>query len=36
MVLISNIEQAVEENEKGYDEGDCVDLVCCCMVSVWI
>ena len=34
MVLISNIEQAVEENEKGYDEGDCVDLVCCCMVSV--
>ena len=33
MAFLSNVE-TVEESEPDYDESDCVDLLCCCMVRI--
>ena len=35
MVVLTNFEK-IEENDQDYDESDCVDLACCCMVRIFI
>ena len=31
MVFMTNVEK-IEESDQDYDESDCVDLLCCCLV----